>query len=80
MSVARLIQERLKELGMKAPQLRIELDRKGVSVSRAAVHAWCTGIDRPRPAHVLALWEVLVVPLEERPRWMEALAEPRAEA
>lgn len=74
MSVAELIQTRLSELGMKPRQLHGELKRKGLKISRQSVHAWYSGYGRPDPAHVLVLWEVLVVPLEEREAWMRALA------
>ena len=74
MTVAQLLDTRLAELGKTRTQLRHELERRGVRVSRQAVHAWFHGIAKPTPANVVALWEVLVIPKDERPAWMEALA------
>ena len=78
MTVASLIATRLERMSMKPPQLHAELIRRDIKISRQSVHAWCTGTQRPSPEHVLLLWEALVVPPEERPAWMEALAKPLA--
>lgn len=74
MTVAQLLDARLQELGKTRAELRKELLRRGVRVTRQAVHAWFHGIAKPTPANVVALWDVLVIPMHERPAWMEALA------
>lgn len=79
MTVAELISTRLERMAMKPPQLRNELSRKGVKVTRQTVHAWTTGEQQPTLPHMLALWEVLVVPVEERQDWMNAVATRAAE-
>jgi hypothetical protein len=78
MTVAQLLETRLAELGKTRTELRAELARRGVRVTRQAVHAWFHGIAKPTPANVVALWDVLVIPMSERPAWMEALAHTEA--
>lgn len=74
MTVAQLLDSRLAELGKTRTDLRKELERRGVRVTRQAVHAWFHGIAKPTAANVVALWDVLVIPKEEREAWIEALA------
>jgi len=76
MSIADLINARLGAMGLGAPDLRRALERRGVDITRQSIHAWLHGVTRPTPANVLVLWDVLVVPIEEREAWMAALALP----
>ena len=74
MTVAQLLDARLQELGKTRAELRTELARRGVRVSRQAVHAWFHGIAKPTAANLVALWDVLVIPKSDREAWVEALA------
>lgn len=74
MTVAELINLRLAELNKGRTELRAELERVGVKVTRQAIHAWCSGVSCPDAHHVVALWEVLVIPPEAREAWMHGMA------
>lgn len=76
MTIADLINGRLRDMAMGAPELRKELERRGVEITRQSIHAWLSGQSRPSPANLLVLWDVLVVPMDEREAWMVALAAP----
>jgi len=57
-------------------ELRRELGRLGVSVSRQTVWQWIqdgTAGRTPTPAQVAALWEALLIPQEKRAAWVRAL-------
>lgn len=72
MTIADLIRTRLEEMGARQRDLRAELDRIGVRVSRQTISAWCSGRDRPRDEHMFALFQVLAIPVQDRSDWFEA--------
>jgi hypothetical protein len=69
-----LIAERLKEIGQEPADLRRELARAGARVSRQSVHAWLTGKARPSQSHLIAIIDVMLIPLERQRLWHEAAA------
>lgn len=76
MTIADLIKARLGAMGFGPPDLRQALARRGLEITRQSIHGWLSGETRPTPANVLLLWDVLVVPVDERETWMAALALP----
>lgn len=70
--LGKLIQGRLEEIGQGPPELRRELRRAGVALSRQSIHAWLVGKARPSTRHLAALLDVLAIPAEEQRAWLEA--------
>lgn len=72
--MGRLIGDRLKALRQEPSDLVRELERVGTAVSRQSVHNWITGKTRPSRAHLLALFDVFLIPIEEQAAWQRASA------
>lgn len=56
--------------------LRVELQRVGVTLTRQSINNWMRNVARPSSAHMLALLDVLKIPLEEQRDWFKAHARP----
>lgn len=78
-SLGTMIADRLTAMGRSRADLRTELRRSGVTVTRQSVHNWITDATRPGAGHMLALLDVLMIPEVGRREWFEAQARPVGE-
>jgi hypothetical protein len=76
MTIAERMTARLNEMALGAPDLRQELERRGLIVTRQSVHAWLSGEAKPTPKNLLVIMDALVIEQRERAEWLSALALP----
>ncbi len=76
-SIPQLLEDSLKRLQKTQADLREALIRvTGQEIPRQTIHQWTTGKAKPSPSNLVALWEVLLIPAENRRTWIEALDRP----
>lgn len=75
-SLGVLITERLTAMGRTQADLRSELKRVGVELTRQSIHNWTINATSPEAGHMLALFKVFIIPVDEQPEWWEAKARP----
>lgn len=61
---ATLLRKQLSLREMTSKELRLELERRGLNVTRQAVDQWLAGKTSPRPHHQAVIAAVFQVPVE----------------